>query len=201
VQQINLFQPVFRKRQEVLTGKAIVQICISVLVGVGLVSGYLAWRVAGLGEELVQMQTRYAQGVKRLEDTSRKFPAKKKSQLLEAEVARLAGEKAAKQGVTRAISRDGLGNGGGFSAYLEGLARQRLDGVWLTGVDVADGGANVGLHGSTLEPDLVPRFLQRLSEEAAFSGKEFKTFKMVRPEGDERRIDFILETRGVERSG
>lgn len=201
MQQINLFQPVFRKKQEVLTGKAIVQIGISVVVGLGLVSGYLGWRVAGLGKELAQLQVSRAEGVKRLEDTSRKFPAKKKSQLLEAEVARLAGEKTAKQRVTKAIARDGLGNGRGFSPYLEGLARQRLEGVWLTGVDVADGGADVGIHGSTLEPDLVPRFLQRLSAEAAFSGKEFKTFKMMRPEGEERRIDFILGTRGAERHG
>jgi len=201
VQQINLFQPLFRKKQEVLTGKAIVQIGISVVVGLGLASGYLGWRVAGLDAEMGQVQTRYAEAVKRLEDTSRKFPAKKKSQLLEAEVARLAAEKTAKQRVMKAISQDRVGNGGGFSAYLEGLARQRLDGVWLTGLAIADGGMNVGIYGSTVEPDLVPRFLQRLSEESAFSGKEFKTFKMLRPEGDDHRIDFTLGTRGAERSG
>jgi len=201
MQQVNLFQPVFRKKQEPLTARAMVQVCATVLAGLVLMYGYISWRVADLDQELVQLQAQHADSLRRLEEASRKFPARKKSQLLGAEVQRLAAEKAAKQRVIRAISQGGPSEGRGFSGYLEGLARQRVDGLWLTGLDVADGGADVGIYGSTLKPELVPVFLQKLSAEIAFSGKEFKTFKMVRPEGDERRIDFTLGTRSVGRSG
>jgi hypothetical protein len=65
--------------------------------------------------------------------------------------------------------------------------------VWLTGVTISDGGEQLGLAGSTLDAQLVPRYLQQLSAEQAYKGREFKTFQMLRGEAPPH-IDFTLHT-------
>ncbi len=130
----------------------------------------------------------------RLESLGQKYPVKRKSRSLEAELARLQKERDAKSQLVALLAGRSIGNTSGFSNFLEGVARRRVPGMWVRGLTLADGGTHVGIQGSTLEPELVPRFLQALAHERSFEGTEFHTFEMVRPKDDTVRIDFALET-------
>ncbi len=125
-----------------------------------------------------------------------KYPPRARDAGLADRVARLSMQVAHKRRVLDTLSGRTFGNTRGFAEHLAGLARQRLEGVWLTRVAIAAGGTEIALAGNTLEPELVPRLLQRLSAEAAFSGTGFRQFLMERSETVAGAIRFEITTRG-----
>lgn len=57
-----------------------------------------------------------------------------------------------------------------FSTYLHGLARQDLESLWLTSIQIRDRGNGLTLKGATLDADALPIYIQRLNREPPFSG-------------------------------
>ncbi|GAB3735624.1 hypothetical protein GCM10028794_15310 [Silanimonas algicola] len=84
-----------------------------------------------------------------------------------------------------------------FSAVLEGLGRQRPAPLWLTRIDVAEAGGEIGLGGRTLDPDAVPAFLQALSSEEGLRDREFRHFAIERPETPGEPLRFEMATHCV----
>lgn len=194
VQQINLYQPIFRAQRKVFSAVALLQVCIAVAVGLLFIYGYGRWQVAGLEQALTRLQAQQVVSIQRVEELSQRFAVRPKSAQLEAEVARLEAQAVAKQSLLQSFAGGVTGNITGFSPFLEGLAKQRMEGLWLTGIDISAGGSVLILTGSTLAPELVPGFLQQLSKEPAFTGTEFKTLLMERPQRDNARVNFTLQT-------
>ena len=77
--------------------------------------------------------------------------------------------------VTRSIDRDE----GGYSSYLQQLAIDHDPALWLTSIQIGDGGKRVELEGKALEPSDLPRFLAQLATRARFSGQRFGGFEMT----------------------
>jgi hypothetical protein len=68
---------------------------------------------------------------------------------------------------------------GGLAARLEALARQSVDGLWLTGMVLRQD--DVVLKGRALQPQLIPVYVQRLDREPSLQGRAFKALEVVRP--------------------
>ncbi|MCB1773198.1 MAG: hypothetical protein KDI88_06240 [Gammaproteobacteria bacterium] len=101
-----------------------------------------------------------------------------------------------------AVSREQSDKGKGFAAFFAGLGRNATDGIWFRRVKLAAGGAEVVLNGQTLEPALVPRFLQTLAVERAFEGLNFRDALFERrTAGQEAIVDFELRTAIAEEGG
>jgi hypothetical protein len=193
-QQVNLYQPVFRKQQRVFSSRAMLTGVTAVGLGLMLIYGYGRWEVHGLQRDLIGLQGQRAAATKQLLGLKELIPARGKSQLLDAEVARTERELERKRQAAALLSGGGLGNTSGFSGFLAGLARQHLDGLWLTGVRIAEGGVSLTISGRALSPERIPAFVQRLTRESAFAGRHFDTLKMERPEKDGDAIEFVLGT-------
>lgn len=194
-QEINLYQPILRQRKKVFSARALLQASAVVVAGLLSLYGYSLWQVQSLQGELVGLQGQRDVAARRLAQLSAELlPTKHKSRLLEDEVARLSRELDVRHKVQALLTSGAYGNQGGFSEYLAGLARQRVDGLWLTGVAISEGRKDVEISGSALSPELLPMFVQRLAEERAFEGTRFETVRMVRPEADVSRVDFELRT-------
>jgi hypothetical protein len=121
------------------------------------------------------------------------MPAKKKDVRLQQQVDDMTREVDIKQKLVAALSRSEFGDTKGFSAYLEGLSRQHVQGIWLKRIHLNKGGNAINLSGSTYQPDLVPQYLQRLSHEEVFAGKTFSSFLMQRSAAD-GWVDFDLRS-------
>lgn len=81
---------------------------------------------------------------------------------------------------------------GGFSEYMASLSRKTIPGLWLTRMVFNTYDAHYTLEGKTLQPELIPKFMEGLSKEAIFAGKTFQVFKVS---VDKRKgLDFLLET-------
>jgi hypothetical protein len=198
-QQINLFQPIFRKEQKKFSAKAMLQAGLLLLLGVGLLYGYSQWQVNSLRSELTRAEGRQMAAAKRLDEMSRKFGKRAKDRLLEREIARLEGVIAAKSRIKEILESGVFANTEGYSEYLMAFARQHVSGIWLTGFDIGGAGEKLTLEGRSIVPELVPQYMQRLASEDALSGIEFQVFRMERPEEEEKvrapnYIEFLVTT-------
>jgi hypothetical protein len=61
--------------------------------------------------------------------------------------------------------------------------------VWLTGFDITGSAEQMTLAGRSTNPELVPRYMQKLSAEPTLSGIEFRVFQMNRPAPDAKDTD------------
>ncbi len=191
-QQVNFYQPVLRRRPALLSAAAIAQISLVFVLALAAVHGYGLWQRAGQEAELAQLEQRHLQALAQLEElagASRRGAAQMPD--LEQRIADLSRQWTAKQTLLTVLQSGAGGNRRGFGDYLEGLARQRVDGLWLTAVSIDQGGDGLTLSGRSLSPEQVPRLLSRLRDELSFVGKEFRTLSMNRPE-DAEAIDFTL---------
>ena len=67
---------------------------------------------------------------------------------------------------------------GGYSTTLLALARQSVDGLWLTGIAMDHG--NMTLRGRTVRPDLIAVYVGRLNAEPALHGQAFRELDIRR---------------------
>lgn len=79
-----------------------------------------------------------------------------------------------------------------FAEHLTGLARQHIDGMWFTNIELQDGGHQLALYGRTQQAELLPRYLRKLRAEKIFFGHNFHVFRMKVPEDRIDLLDFEL---------
>lgn len=191
-QQINLYQPIFRKEEKKFSTVAMIQSVGLVAIGVLALYAFTWWQSETLKNELRRIEQSHAAASKRLADAGQKFGPRTGVTSIDAEIARLENELAAKQQVREILKRGIFSNTRGFSDYFASFARQRIPGVWLTGFDITGAGEEMSLAGRTVNPELVPRYLQKLSSEKTLAGIEFRAFQMSRPGPDTKGPDAMF---------
>lgn len=194
MQLVNLYQPIFREQAKVFSSRAMVEGAAVILLGIILFYVYGLWQTASLNEQLQAAQQRQQQTAKQVVELEQQYPVREKDPALAQQVKQLSDEVQMKQLVLARLADRKAGNTTGFSGQLTGLARQRLPEMWLTRIDIEQGGEFLDLEGSTLQPEQIPQFIQRLALEPAFAGLEFKSFMMDRPKKQPHLINFILLT-------
>ena len=183
-QQINFYQPDFRKETKAFSAVGALQACGVGLLMMSLAYGFTVYRLGGLQTELDVIA---AQEAVALDHAQKLAPV----------ILAVTGERSLsdrrddalrtleeRQTVLSLVQGSALGDLNGFSRYLHSLARQELDGLWLTHITLSAMGDKTLLRGRALEPELVPVYVQRLSEETPFTGQRFQRFQIDRPEGD-----------------
>lgn len=200
-QQVNLFQPMFRREKKVFSALAMLQVLGVVVAALLVLYGYARTQLDGLQAQAALLQTQRAAAEARVEDLAKRYPPRRPSRLLAEEVQRLKKELAGKQRVVELLRSGSLGNTKGFSDYLVALAREHVEGTWLSDIAIGRGGQTVAIAGSTLTPQLVPVYLHKLGEEAAFAGRTFSSMDLRRAKDDPLRVDFELRTPGAKLSG
>ncbi len=199
MQQINLYQPLFRKQEKIFSAKTMMQSAMLVLAGMIVFYGYALWQTRALLAQLDTVQQRHDQVAQQTIELARLYPEKGKDPALAQRVESLREQVQLRQQVVARLADRSEGNTEGYSGFLAGLARQRLPQLWLTHIGVHRGGRQLELDGSTLQADQVPLFLQRLAAEQAFNGAEFRYFTMNRPEKEPRQVDFSLRSDRAEK--
>jgi hypothetical protein len=182
-QQINLYNPIFLRQKKIFSAATMAQALAAILVGALAFAGFAAYQVTKLerearrGEELAKAE----EG--RLVRVGTEFAARKPDAALAEEVRRSERELKMREDIFSLLSGGGLGlgadHGGGVSSYLRALARQNLDGLWLTGFELA--GRDMTLSGRALRAELVPEYLRRLGREPVMQGRQFAVLDMREP--------------------
>jgi cell division protein FtsL len=170
-QQINLFNPAFQPQKKIFSADAMAAAfgtLVLILAGTGV---YAKVRVMGLEKQVAEGEQKVQAAQKRLEAAAAEFAPRTKDSRLEAELAEAQLEHDALQRVADVIRRGDLGNTEGYAEYFRALARQSVDGLWLTGVTITGAGTEIAVRGRALDPALVPGYLARLRNERVLQGK------------------------------
>ena len=173
-QQINLYNPAFIPKRELLTGKNLAIAAAAVYGAIAAAAGwaYLEAQRQTAANLAAQQQLKQAQAA--TEAVRQASETRKPSAALQAEIDRHRQLMAMRDEVL-AVAGQGLGGerGAGFGDYLAGLSRQSREGLWLTGFTVSAGGSGMVLRGRTVDKSLLPDYVRRLNREPAFAGRSF----------------------------
>lgn len=82
-----------------------------------------------------------------------------------------------RKAVLEMLASGAAGESRGYAGALQGFSRQTLEGLWLTRFVLASGA--IELHGAVLSPSLLPRYIDKLNTEPAFSGRRFAALDMT----------------------
>lgn len=193
-QQINLYQPIFRRQKKVFSAITMVQICAFFLVVFTALYLYGQIKSQPLKDQLTRLNQDILVLNQHLARLEAQQPVEAKSKLLENEIARLSNELSKRKQVQDLLSTETMGNTKGFSGYLEAFARQHVQGNWLTKITIAKGGKNLRLEGKTLSSELVPVYMDKLSRETLLNGTSFNVMELIRPVEPSNYLDFFIST-------
>jgi hypothetical protein len=175
---INLYDPSLRLRRDVLGFDLAVALIGTAALCLALGIGLSRWQLSATADvaargaaELLPQQAAFKAMTERA--------SSKPDQALQSEIARAQHTLLQRRSALQSLDVGGLGREAGFSTHLEALARQSIDGLWLTGMVLRQD--DVLLRGRALNPALIPAYVQRLEREPSLQGRGFKALEVNRP--------------------
>lgn len=181
-QSVNLYKEAFRPSREWLTLGRAMAVVILVLITVAVIGGVAQYRLAGAEATLADIEHRQTRKQQAVESLQTQLEARQKDPALEQQVTRLEQRVRDRRRLVQRADSVARASSEGFSPYLEGLARQSLDGLWLTRIRIDLMRDRLGLFGRITDGQKVPEYLQRLREEPVFEGRRFARFSIERTE-------------------
>lgn len=178
-QQINLYNPLFLKREKHFSARTMAQALGIIALGLAALYVY-ALVESARAERAAQQQREYLAGQRdQLVKLGKQLSAQSFSKALEAEVARTEAEVKSRQATLDALNAGELGNTAGFSDFFAAFGRQAMPGVWLTGFNVGNSGNQLVVNGRALQADLVPAYLRALNREPMMRGRQVVEMKLA----------------------
>lgn len=176
--QINLFNPIFLKKRKLFTARPMAEALAVLVAGALVLVFYGQQSVATLDSELAATGKQLAQRKARQASAGVQFVPRKKSVALTQQLAAAELELASLHKVVSVLQRGEIGNTSGYADYFRALARQNVDGLWLTSVSIVGAGNEIGLQGRALQAALVPAYIGRLGREPVLQGKRFASLRI-----------------------
>ena len=188
-QQINLYNPAFRRNRDWLTATplaAATGVMLMVMFALGAWAGIAADRSERVAAQRAET-LKAAQD--KLTSMSKEIAGRKSDAKLAADLATAQALLKGREQVMALLAAGGnIGNTTGFSVYLRGLARQLPKDLWLTGLSIGSGGNELEIRGRMLNAATLPEYIRRLNAEPAFQGRSFSALTILRPEGEKKNV-------------
>lgn len=213
-QQINLFNPILLRQKKYFSALAMAQALGLVLIGALMVLFYVQYRSGSLQSEVERTSSQLRQAQAQQIQVNAEFGPRAPNPLLVEELRKSSADVKSLQQVFDILKTGEFGNTDGYSDYLRAFSRQITDGLWLTGFSIYGAGNEISLQGRTVQPDLVPLYVSRLTHEAVMRGKSFSELTMQQPKAEAVTgagadvpavipgyIEFKLQSAGVTKDG
>lgn len=197
MQHLNLYGQIDRQVEPPFSARQ--QARLVAVAAVVMIAAYLALLLGASGTEselkkITAQQKAVAQELQQLKEQKARL---ENNPELDREVAALERDVAFRRRLMNTIAPEGRAPQGNFAEHLSGLARQHIDGMWLTEIQLQQGGQQMALLGQTKEPEYVPQYLQKLSGEAVFEGHRFRVLRIHVPEDRKDLHAFELRAKEV----
>lgn len=179
-QQINLINPSLIKKKDFLTlvniGLVYGAFCVLMLGWFGYASNQvsvLTKKHDVVASELVQLQ----EGLTQM--TAARVP-RAPNPNLQLQLAKLEAIEKMQTQILTAINQD-KPQALSLANYMHGLARQTVDGLWLTGFNIDQNVHTVTLRGRSLSADVLPHYMKKLGQDPVFMGQLFGGLQIQQP--------------------
>ena len=179
-QQINLYQPIFREERKlfslntVVLSFAIVSVALLVMWGLG------AHNVNNLATAVEQLKQQRAAQERMALAAGIMLDAQGNPTVAEAQVKSLSARLAERTNALNLLRGGAAGQPKGFADRMSALASRHTDGVWLDQLFLSGGTNGLMLRGRSIDPDLVPKYLQTLTTSPELSGARFDLVEIDR---------------------
>lgn len=198
-QQINLYQAHFQEDKQRFSAKTLLQSTLTVVATLLAIGAYQGWQVLQLNRQVAALEQQVQLVKRQSADLAQKLVSGHEDPALAAKVQQIERLVKDRQQLQTLLAADLFNGEQGYSGYLVALAHQQIAGLWLTGITLTGAGRDLILRGETYLPDLVPRYLQRLSGEALLQGLEFQVFQLNRANDEPKtaasdRFAFLVAT-------
>lgn len=200
-QQVNLYQPILRREKKVFSAVTMLQTLGAIAVVMLAMFAFSRWQLSTLQAEQAHLQAQEQKLAAQVTELSRTTQARPESRELRRRLELARREEQLKQRLSVLMESSPRGGAHGFSDAFAGLARKRMTGLWLAGIEIHKDGAtrDVVLRGFTEQAELVPQLVQQLGQEPAFQGLRFRQLRVYQPESDSgNALAFELSTRPQE---
>ena len=194
MQQINLYQDQFKVHKKPLTSGTLFLFLGITVVALVLVQVLSYTELTPLEEEQQRLATEIEQLTRDVAVAEQAAKPKPVDKLLQKEVEQLVTRLQHNQRLLRALTEGAMSNTRGFSQYFEAIANRHVDGTWITGLKIGGGGVQFTFAGKSVAPELVPVYLENLSDEEVFNNFSFNVLEMERTKKEPALIDFNVST-------
>lgn len=177
-QQINLFNPAFRRQKKHFSAVTMAQALAVIVFASSALIYYLNHQISFLTVQAGVVSKQLAQSKTRLANAGTEFAPRKKDARVDAELQNALAELRFLQDAGGILKKGDFGNHIGYSAYFRAFARQSVNGLWLTGLIISGADNEIGLQGRAQQAELIPVYIKRLANETVMNGKSFNRLEI-----------------------
>jgi hypothetical protein len=176
MQQINLYTAEFHPQRQWLTAQHCVQLWGAIL-GIGLlIAMWQGWSSHRLSNEASTLQAQLTEEQRNFDSDQTQLSMRKLSPELSSELDHSNAEEAAKAQLLEALKAGALSGKQGYTRVLVGLARNTMEELWLTDIEIA--AKDVNLKGLTRKADFVPVYINKIVNDSDFGPREYRSLKL-----------------------
>jgi hypothetical protein len=185
-QFINLFQKDRSWKTRVLKANGIAAALAVLTAGLAALTWYSTWRLRAVETETGAVAQEYEHRNAGLTAAGATYSTRDDYQRLQRRVKDLEQTIARQDVVLGRMQTSTLQPRDAFSVRLEAVARARIEGVWLTQLEIATTPAKIRLAGVAMSADLLPQYLLQLGGEPRLGIRKLNNLTVDRAVQDER---------------
>ncbi len=199
-QQVNLYQPIFRKQQIIFSAQTMVWLALGFAVLLLLWSFLVSQRVTSLEAEHQRQLAAEQRAIGQMTELRRNLPPAEPSTDLDDRIQALNRHRSELRASLTALDRRQPATEARLHERFDAMARRLPPGLWLTELRVGEQDGNLAIYGRALSAQLVPEFLQALSTEPLFSGMRFRQIRVTESNSEMPGVLFHVSTRAEDES-
>ena len=192
-QQINLFNPQFLEKKKYFSTVAMTQALGLIVLGLAAFYGFALWQDRSLARQTGESGRAYEQQKQQFAKVSAELNPEKRETQLDQDLKNIEAAIALRHSLLRELGTGGSPGSAGYSEYLRAFARQTVQGLWLTSIQIAEGGAQLTMSGRALQADLVPVLIGRLKQEPVLRGRPLEALAITRSTAGKDPVRAIAE--------
>ena len=193
-QEINFYHDCFKRVKAVLPARQVLAVAAglaAILVAVGFVN---LNAMSALDEQVVKAEKRQQKLQSQLEKLRILYANPTVDPALEKQSQQLSRSIKNNQKMVRFLTGQEDIKKTTFSAVMDGLAENNMNGVWLTAIDIKHAGNSYRLVGETQRADLLPEYIGNLKNADVLDGISFSLFDLERSEKQTGYLHFTLSS-------
>lgn len=193
-QNINLFPPELRPQARAFSAAFIVKTAGILIVLLALITVFAENGLHDIEREIEIVALQEAAAIEQLQDLGALITAITGEKSWAAQLDDAMRVLREREAVLTLIQGTTLGDTQGFSRHLRALARQDIDGIWLTYITLSALGDKTRLEGRATRAELIPLYVQDLTAEPPFARQRFQHFQITSPENGETALYFSMDS-------